>query len=121
MCRSAVGWALLSLEGDDRIVETVRRFNTSGEGERNPVELERVLEEVGATRRRGYAFSRHSVVQGVAMIARAVPGPASGRPMAVGVGGPVERLDQKERDIAAALHELSSSLSGPAVTAKLAE
>lgn len=106
MCRSAVGWALLSLEDDDRIVETARRFNATGEGQRNAVAIERVLEEVGATRSRGYAFSRHSVVQGVAMIARVIQGSASGRPLAVGVGGPVERLDDKEREIAGALREL---------------
>ncbi|MBI4272146.1 MAG: helix-turn-helix domain-containing protein [Candidatus Rokubacteria bacterium] len=112
MCRSAVGWALLSLDDDDRSVETVRRFNATGEGQRNPIDAERVLDEVRATRRRGYAFSRHSVVQGVAMIARAFRGPASGQRLAVGVGGPVERLDQKEREIAAALLELTAGLGG---------
>jgi hypothetical protein len=53
------------------------------------------------------------------MIARAFRGPASGRQLAVGVGGPVERLDQKEREIAAALLELTAGLGG--AVAMLAE
>jgi DNA-binding IclR family transcriptional regulator len=113
MCRSAVGWALLSREDDERIVETARRFNATGEGQRDPVSVERVLEEVRATRRRGYAFSRHSVVQGVAMIARPVRAPASGQELAIGVGGPVERLDEKEREVAAALVEAAEGLARP--------
>lgn len=113
LCRSAAGWALLSVADDDRSAETVRRFNATAEGQRSAVDVKLVLEEVRQTRRRGYAFSRHSVAQGVAMIARPVRAPASGQQLAVGVGGPVERLDRKEHEVAAALDELADALRRP--------
>jgi len=54
------------------------------------------MARVGEVRARGYAFSKHTVSEGVGVIAALLPRGPFGRTFALGVGGPVTRLEQKE-------------------------
>jgi DNA-binding IclR family transcriptional regulator len=101
MCRSAVGWALLSMQDDDEVRSLVQRHNQHADDK--PVDEAGVLSHVAEARRRGYAFSRQAFMPGVGMLAVPLLSPDCVRRYAIGVGGPVERLEAKEADIARAL------------------
>ena len=96
LCRTATGWALLSGFPDEQIRRIVERHNTSGIDKR--VDPDDVLRQVGAVRKRGYAFSRQTYLPGVGMIAVPAAG-ADSRRYAVGVGGPIGRLEDKEKAV----------------------
>lgn len=101
MCRSAVGWALLSLQDDEQVRELVQRHNQFA-GDRQ-VEEKTVLREVAAARQAGYAFSRQAYMPGVGMIAMPLRSADGARCYAIGVGGPLERLEEREKAVEKAL------------------
>lgn len=101
MCRSAVGWALLSLQDDAEVQRLVQRHNQYADDK--PVTEDEVLKHVAEVRRRGYAFSRHAYLPGVGMLAMPLTSADGARRYAIGVGGPVERLEEKEASVARAL------------------
>lgn len=101
MCRSAVGWALLSMQDDDEVRRLVQRHNQHADDKK--VEEAVVLDQVAKARERGYAFSQQAYMPGVGMLAVPLVSPDGARRYAIGVGGPVERLEAKEADIARAL------------------
>lgn len=97
LCRTAVGWALLGEMTDDDVERAIERHNAlDGEHRVDPAE---VLRQVASARKRGYAFSRQAFMPGVGMIAMPVRTAAGAPQFAVGVGGPVERLENKEKEI----------------------
>lgn len=97
--QSAVGWALLSAMDDTEIARIVSRWNSLPGRAGAPAELQEVMTKVQLTRTRGYAFSRHSFVKDIGMIAMLLPQRPGLRRMALGVGGPVERLAARETEI----------------------
>lgn len=101
MCRSAVGWALLSLQEDDQVRELVQRHNQFA-GDK-PVDEKELLRGVATARKLGYAFSRQVYMPGVGMIAMPMRSVDGARRYAIGVGGPVDRLAEREKVIEKAL------------------
>jgi len=92
--RSGMGWALLSQCDDAEIRSIVERVNAT-----EPVdyhELMAIIEEVRAI---GYARSYGTYVTGSGIIAMNLPGSSNDRHVAVGAGGPVDRLQAREREI----------------------
>lgn len=106
MCRSAVGWALLSLQDDAEVRRLVQRHNQHADDK--PVTEADILRHVTQARRLGYAFSHHAYLPGVGMLAIPLISADGARRYAIGVGGPVERLEEKEASIARALRECVS-------------
>ncbi len=101
MCRSAVGWALLSMAPDEVSERLVERHNArAGDRRVEPADL---LREVAAVRERGYALSLGAFLPGVGMIALPFASPDGARRYALGVGGPVERLEPRQSEIFGAL------------------
>jgi DNA-binding IclR family transcriptional regulator len=95
--KSGMGWALLSLCNDAEIRAIVARVNTPGGEERiDADDFMGIIEEVRAI---GYARSYGTYVAGSGMIAMALPGPSPDRLVAIGAGGPVDRLQAREREI----------------------
>jgi len=109
LCRTAVGWALLSCLSDREIEDALRRHNALGKDK--PVDPAEVRRQVAAVRKRGYAFSREAFLPGIGMIAVPLEG-NGGRRYAIGVGGPVERLEKKEKAIARELAACARVLEG---------
>lgn len=101
MCRSAVGWALLSLQQDAQVSELVQRHNQFAEDKQ--VDEKTVLGEVASARRAGYAFSRQAYMPGVGMIAMPLRSADGARCYAIGVGGPLERLEARQKPAVQAL------------------
>lgn len=99
LCLSGVGWALLSAMPDEHIRKLARRHNLSLDFSDQRVDSAELLASVARIRRDGYAFSRHTVTRGVGMIAMLLPAGVGGTRRAVGVGGPVDRLEEKRDSI----------------------
>jgi DNA-binding IclR family transcriptional regulator len=96
LCRTAVGWALLGGLPYDEIERMIARHNALGADAK--VDPAVVRREVAFVRKRGYAFSHQAYMPGIGMIAMPARGDGERR-YAVGVGGPVERLEKKEKAI----------------------
>jgi IclR family KDG regulon transcriptional repressor len=92
---SGLGWVLLSLKSDTDIEKLRRRINAEAGGAAR-LPRETLAERIAEVRGRGYAFSRHTVSEGVGVIGAALPRGRFGRDYAIGVAGPVARLERKE-------------------------
>lgn len=113
--RSGLGLMLLSLKTDAEIGRVVRRYNaefSDPDGVR--VSERRVLEMVDKARRQGWCETANLIVEGAGSIATLLPLPRGQRPLAIGIGAPVARL-QARHDILqpalmAAVKEFSNAL-----------
>jgi len=97
LCRTAAGWALLTALPDEEVERRIMRHNALGADK--PVDPDAVKREVTLARKRGYAFSRQAFMPGVGMVAMPATSPEGSRHYAFGVGGPLERLEEKEEVI----------------------
>jgi IclR family KDG regulon transcriptional repressor len=102
LARSGMGWLLLSAHGNAQIEKLRRRINADS-AQKSKVSAEELMKQVSAVRATGYAFSKGAVSPGTGLIAMLLPKTSSGRTYAVGVGGPVQRLQRKEKEIVAEL------------------
>lgn len=99
LARSGLGWLLLGARSDDTIDKLLRRINMEEEDRSLRIALPDLLKRVNQVRKDGYVFSRHTVVQGGGIIAMLLPERRHGRILAIGVNGPVDRLEQKKEFI----------------------
>lgn len=94
LCMSGLGWAILANRSDDEIARVVQRTNArlvrGGQG----VDVTEVAQHIRETRSQGYAFSRGTVTEDVGIVGIALSPGASGERMAIGVGGPVSKLEE---------------------------
>jgi DNA-binding IclR family transcriptional regulator len=95
LTRAAVGRVLLSGETDAELRRIVRRINAEiPEHRMDEADFLGLMAEVRA---RGFAGTAGDLTPGAGVVAVALPDPPGGTPMAVGVGGPLERLDPARR------------------------
>lgn len=114
VCSSGTGLALLSLLDDEALRKLVRQAQRERRGIVRPVALPAVREQVALVRRRGVAVSRGGVFDDTGMVAMPLPWPIHGEAVALGVGGPVPRLDARLPSIIAELRAAVGNLMGPA-------
>jgi DNA-binding IclR family transcriptional regulator len=108
MTCAAMGRVLLAPKPDAEIRAIVRRNNAEVTDEAHRVLEREFMAEIEEIRRQGYAESRGKMIAGANTIAMLVPSPADATPLAIGVGGPIERIDARRDAILAAMrHHLS--------------
>lgn len=112
--RSAVGWALLSDLEPAEVDRVLARAARQRRPEWTPDCVELVRHQLEHAREKGYVYSRHSFVHGIGMIAKLLPDRTGARRMAIGVGGPVERLDARETEILSSINDAIEALSAGA-------
>ncbi|WP_374573372.1 IclR family transcriptional regulator [Phenylobacterium sp.] len=95
LAASGLGWCLLSAKSDEEIERLRRRINAEPDAG-PPLSREALMSRVNEVRARGYAISKHTVSVGAGVIGAPLPPGAFGRVFAVGVAGPVARLEAKE-------------------------
>ena len=95
--RSGMGWALLSQCEDAEICAVVERVNADGHG--TPIDHKRLMVTLDEVRTLGYARSYGTYVAGSGIIAMNFPGTSHERRVAIGAGGPIDRLQSREREI----------------------
>jgi DNA-binding IclR family transcriptional regulator len=102
-----MGWVLLSAKPDAEIERLRRRVNAAAD---EKLSREALMARVNEVRAKGYAFSKHTVSEGVGIIAAALPQGPFGRVFAIGAAGYVSRLERKETAIVEALRAAVRSL-----------
>lgn len=108
--RCGIGRLLLSGLADAEIDLIVRRINIAEPQAR--LDLAELMDDIAAIRHRRHVFSRHLFAEGTGAIAVLAPGGRHGRRMALGVGGPVARLEAHYDEHLARLRAAAESLSG---------
>jgi DNA-binding IclR family transcriptional regulator len=92
LIKSGVGHALLSIE-DDRFIERVyRRSLARGFCDRGELPLKVLMQQIEECRRVGYASVRDSLNPASAIVAAPLPVALYAQRLAIGVGGPAERI-----------------------------
>jgi DNA-binding IclR family transcriptional regulator len=99
---SGIGRALLSTHTDVEIARLLRRINAVCPPPER-IELGELMKIINGIRRDGYMFSKHIIVQDAGVIAMPLPKRNFGRPLVLGVGGPVSRLEENEAQIVACM------------------
>jgi DNA-binding IclR family transcriptional regulator len=109
LCMSGTGWALLSTQNDAAIVRLVQRTDSKLDktGLFEPITIDSVMKQVKQVREQGYVYSRGTNTPGAGVIAAPLPGAVNGANLVIGIGGPVDRLDENEESIA---HQLKAAL-----------
>ncbi|WP_428672089.1 IclR family transcriptional regulator [Reyranella sp.] len=95
--RSGMGWALLSQCEEAEIRAIVERVKADGRG--SPIDHTELIATLKEVRTLGYARSYGTYVAGSGIIAMNLPGTSHDRRVAIGAGGPVDRLQSREREI----------------------
>jgi DNA-binding IclR family transcriptional regulator len=104
LCRSAIGRILLSLKADVAVQQLLWRINAEEEPEHR-MSIHDLLKELNLIRSQGYALTRGTVNPNTGVIAVQLPTPPGQPPMAVGIGAPVEDLDENKDRLLELLRE----------------
>lgn len=107
--RCGIGRLLLSAQSDDEIDLLVRRINIAEPKAR--VDLTELMDDIAAIRHQRHVFSRNLFAEGTGVIAVLGPGALHGRRFAIGVGGPVERLEAGYQEHLASVRAAADSLA----------
>ena len=114
-CCSA-GWALLSFDRDEDIGRIIRRTQAEAPNELWRKTAYKALDHVKHVRERGYAISNGETASGDGAISILLPALANQPPLAAGVGGPINRIREKQEIILESLYDLARGISTQAVT-----
>jgi IclR family KDG regulon transcriptional repressor len=99
IARSGIGWLMLGLRSNEEIEHLVRRVNFREGQPSQRVGLPGLMQEIEKGRKNGYIFSKHTLERGAGCIAMLLPERRFDRVFALGVHGPVERLQEKLDDV----------------------
>lgn len=114
ICRSAIGRVLLSGKPQSEVVALLGRANAKEPDPGNRVERSDLLKALASCRSEGHAYTEGTVSPGRAVIAMPLP-PLPGRsPMAIGVGGPIEKMRRaRSRIVGLMKREIETLTSHP--------
>jgi IclR family KDG regulon transcriptional repressor len=102
LASSGMGWLFLSTHTPKEIEKLRRRINASQKTKFTREDLQR---RINAVRAKGYAFSKGTVSRGAGIIAMLLPTERLGRRLAIGIAGPLTRLEPNEEKFTRALSE----------------
>src|ERR1700710_602614 len=111
LVHSGVGWPLVAGETDQDIARIYRRTVRSKKIERGLAPLSRLMTGIEQVRRDGYCLSRGMVTRGVGVVGMVVPTPPHHRRLAIGVAGPIERIEKNLAKILAAIRAENARLT----------
>ncbi|MCC8981558.1 IclR family transcriptional regulator [Bradyrhizobium acaciae] len=109
MVRTALGHVLLSQMPNTKIRGIIRRNNAEEPSQPARVREAVFLEEVERIRRRGFSETGGRTTPGANTIGMLVPLPKRRAPLAIGIGGPIERIAAKRAQI---IEVMQSRLKG---------
>jgi DNA-binding IclR family transcriptional regulator len=99
LATSAIGQVLLNAMDEKAIRHLYHRMNAYAQSPDDKIDVSELLAQLSTVRKRGYKFSRDRVVFGYGMIALPIPASCTSRPLALGVGGLSETLEELEVEI----------------------
>jgi IclR family KDG regulon transcriptional repressor len=110
LVHSGVGWPLLSEMPDEDIARIYRRTVRLKKIERGMSSLNKLNAEIEKVRHDGYCLSRGMVTRDVGVVGMVVPTPPNHRRLAIGVAGPMERIEKNLARILAAMRAENTRL-----------
>jgi IclR family KDG regulon transcriptional repressor len=110
LVHSGVGWPLLAGESDADIARIYRRTLRMKKIERGVSSLNRLKAGIDRVRSDGYCLSRGMVTRGVGVVGMVMPTPPGHRRLAIGVAGPMERIEKNLTRILAAIRAENARL-----------
>ena len=116
--QSSVGTALLSAEDDDFLERIWRRSIARGLIDRKTLPFEQLHKRIETCRADGYTLNRDASNPGASVVAAFVPAPYNGLHLAIGVGGPTERIHAKADKIANVLRKQVQKLADTLIHVK---
>lgn len=114
MVRTALGHVLLSQMPNTKIRGIIRRNNADEPSQSARVRETAFLEEIERIRRRGFSESGGRTTPGANTIGMLVPLPKRRAPLAIGIGGPIERIAAKREHIIAVMQSRLKELTDKA-------
>ena len=111
---TAFGRALLAIKPDVEIASWVKRCNAEATDERLKVKLPQFMKLITQVRANGYGETAGDQTPGLGAFAMVFPSPLGHMPLAVGAGGPLQRVQKKKRLILAALRDFVVAFQPPA-------
>jgi len=106
VCTSGTGLALLSTLDDAELKKVVHQAQRERRGLIKKASLKAVRQQTEHCRKYGFVISRSGVFEGTGTIAALLPCSVNGDLVALGVGGPIARLDAKMRMIVKELRQV---------------
>jgi IclR family transcriptional regulator, KDG regulon repressor len=110
LVHSGVGWPFLSELADEDVVRIYRRTLRSKRIERGVSSLSQLKAGIAEVRRDGYCLSHGMVTKGVGVVGMVIPTPPNHRRLAIGVAGPMERIEKNLARILAAIRAENARL-----------
>ena len=111
MTRSALGLILLSQRPEHQIRAIVRRNNADTDDTQLRVNERHLLAEIEDIKRQGYAESKGRMIASASTIAMLVPTDKKASPLAIGVGGPIDRISRRREEIIEVLRQHLATFS----------
>lgn len=108
---SGSGLLMLAAKSDAQIRKVWKRIDFHRLDPARPT-LAEVMAQVVVCRRQGWFFSKHRIEPGAGGISVLLEDPKFGRGYALGVHGPVDRLEAREAEIVAALQAAARAVDG---------
>lgn len=105
MTYSSHGWALLSRFDAARVDKLCRLINSRERNSSLRVKPDEAVRKAEQIRQRGYVHYRNTFLVGGASVSMLLPGSIAGRAVAVGIGGPNERVEKKLDEIVPRLQQ----------------
>lgn len=112
ICQAAVGRVLLAAKSEAEAARLIRRINAERRGGQR-VDPAAMMAELARIRREGHAYTEGTLTAGAGVVAVALPPLPHQPPMAIGVGGPTERLRPRRAEFAALLREAAAKAGRP--------
>lgn len=105
--QSGLGWLLLSALDDEEVDSIIRRLDYRERTHRNRNKSGQLFLELNKIRQEGFVFSRHTIVHGAGYLGMLMPSSEDNMHprLAIGVNGPVDRLEEKRSAILSLLKE----------------
>jgi DNA-binding IclR family transcriptional regulator len=94
LTQSAVGWLLMSQMPNEKIDDIVRRANIATKKSGETVKSAEIMERVRTIRKTGHAWAENIPFLGGATLCVLLPVTIHDRPVALGIGGALERMRQ---------------------------
>ena len=110
LTQSAVGWLLMSRMSDETIDNVVRRANLATEKVADRVKVAEIMDRVRTIREAGYASAENIPFLGGATLCVLLPETIHDRPVALGIGGVLQRFRQNHDRYLAVLQRVARTL-----------
>ena len=112
--RTAIGIMLMSRMEDKQIGLLLRRYNAEA-GTKWPIaKIAETFRAIELAREQGYYESANLATSGAGVIATLLPTPIRGQRLGIGIGGPVDRLHKRRKELLANLLAVARAETTPA-------